>query len=468
MKITLERKIRFTLAAVGFLAFSFCIFSLPVFADASISVIPHSGGSELDFGQVILKAQEVNKEVDVEITGTTTQYELRQEPLSALRNAKGDEMPWNNFSVRALTASNRFGRLKIAPEAVTNSVLYTSNQSGSPDSFTLIYSLNALSGVQPDLYRGQLRFSFIPVSSGQGTVSVILNVVVTVRADDAQSKTSIEIASASGTKNIYLNSRKEETKRCGVIVKVNGGFKKPFIIKQMLVNPLESVEGDALEAEAANAEVSAVTVGTGMALAALSVNPQVVYKSKPTGEADENFVITYSLAEAAIQRSGRYRSRIQYVIEEMGLEIDRKILELEIENEPVFDLIITPQDVGGAIEFQNVTPGEGIQRNEVVIEIKSNLGKKYQVNQNVIAPLTDKEGRAIGQKYFTLHTESMESKGALKLPQAQEANPGDTVLFVSDNDGSPDKFRVVYELTSPDDVRAGDYSTRISYSLLEI
>ena len=71
-------------------------------------------------------------------------------------------------------------------------------------------------------------------------------------------------------------------------------------------------------------------------------------------------------------------------------------------------------------------------------------------------------------KYFNLRTESLDTKGVLRLAQKIEVKKGDTVLFVSDNKGNPDKFKVIYELIPPRDVKAGNYSTNITYSLLEI
>jgi len=41
-------------------------------------------------------------------------------------------------------------------------------------------------------------------------------------------------------------------------------------------------------------------------------------------------------------------------------------------------------------------------------------------------------------------------------------------LFISDEKGSPDKFKVIYELSIPPDLKAGDYSTRITYSITAI
>jgi len=62
----------------------------------------------------------------------------------------------------------------------------------------------------------------------------------------------------------------------------------------------------------------------------------------------------------------------------------------------------------------------------------------------------------------------METKGTLKATEKQEAKKGDSILYISDNSGSSDKFKIVYELEGSLDIKAGDYATRISYSLLEI
>ena len=467
MKIKYPYLLKASSVCVG-LFLSFLLFYPNCFADVSLTARPHSGAQELSFSQGSSLYREVNSEVDVEILGTSAQYEIRQEPFSALRNAKGSEIPWSSFLVSGLSGTNRFGRLKVNPEALTNSVLYTSNQNGSPDSFTLIYTYVAPQGITPDLYRGQMRFTFIPVGSGQSSISTILNVILIVKADEAAMKPSLEVTTASGSSVIYLNSKSEEKKLCDVSVTLNGSHTKPFTIKQTLLKPLETVEGKSLEPKIIAIEVSGVKLGTVPAPGVLSDSPQVVYTSKPTGEADAGFSIRYRLEDSEVRRAGRYRSRLQYSIEEMGIELDRKTLELEVENEQVFDIILTPQEPGAGIEFRDIKPGEGTKKNEVVIEIKTNTGKKYQVNQNVIAALSDKEGNVIKPKYFTVKTEAMETKGVLKIPQSQEVSPGDVVLFVSDDAGSSDKFRAVYELASPMDVKAGDYSTKISYSLLEI
>jgi len=152
----------------------------------------------------------------------------------------------------------------------------------------------------------------------------------------------------------------------------------------------------------------------------------------------------------------------------MGLELERHTLELEVEIERVFDLLITPQLDSGLIEFSGVRPGEPPKRNEVIVEILNNTGKRYQLNQNVLSELVDSQGNRIEAKYFTFRSESMETKGTLKATEKQAAKKGDSILYISDNSGSSDKFKIIYELEGSLDIKAGDYATRISYSLLEI
>jgi len=62
----------------------------------------------------------------------------------------------------------------------------------------------------------------------------------------------------------------------------------------------------------------------------------------------------------------------------------------------------------------------------------------------------------------------MDTKGDLKFTQSAATKKGDTILFVSDDDGASDKFSIIYELTVPWDIKAGDYSTHITYSLSEL
>ncbi len=138
-----------------------------------------------------------------------------------------------------------------------------------------------------------------------------------------------------------------------------------------------------------------------------------------------------------------------------------------MQNSRIFELLITPEP-GGLIRFNDVKLNQPPQTSEVLVEIKTNTGRQYQINQHLYSSLTNKNSDVIPAKNFTLRQESIDTKGTLKFPAAGEVKTGDTVLFVSDKDGSPDKFKLIYELTATPEVRAGDYSTQITYSISEI
>ena len=56
------------------------------------------------------------------------------------------------------------------------------------------------------------------------------------------------------------------------------------------------------------------------------------------------------------------------------------------------------------------------KQNEVLIKVKSNLGRSYQVTQNVLSDLASSTGEKIPAKYFSVQTLSENNtKGNLKV-----------------------------------------------------
>ena len=435
-------------------------------ATFSLSVTPYEGGYDLRFGKLIADHR-VNEEVTVRITSDLgKQYRLISTLLDPLRTARGETIPRNSFVVYGIRGTNRYGRLSVeheVPMVWGRTIIYTSNQQGLPDSFNLVYGLKVEADQAPGSYRGRIRYTLEPIDSEQRPTTVILNIFAEVGAE-----ASIKIETAAGTRVVRLNSAKEEERSCDVLVDIRGGLGAQFRILQSLAKPLESPEGDRLSEEAVNFVAKGARKGTAIARATnLSQRQETIYTSGLRG-APDGFVITYSLGDLEKEKVGRYRSSIRYVLEggtylRPGL-IDT--LTLEVVNERVFNLLVQPE-TGGTILFRDLRPFEPPRRSEVTIQIETNTGSRYQVSQNVLSQFISKEGDVIPQEYFTLRMESLETKGTLKYPNKTQAELGSTVLFVSDKEGSPDSFKVIYELGIPLDLRAGDYSTRITYSLLE-
>ncbi len=401
-----------------------------------------------------------------------TRYEVDQRIIQPLesRDVPGLAIR-DNFVFRGLTGTNRYGSLRI-PTGDTSfrqeDTLYISDSAGSADSFTLVYGLIRAEEIKAGDYYGRIGFTLTPIGSTRQPVTQILEVHVSITRE-ASVNPQIEISTPTGSKQIVLNPKREETKAAALIIKINGKFKKPFTIKQFLAQQPESLEGERLDYGAINFVVKDVTKGTAVnQLTALSNLPQNIYSSAADAEAENNLVVSYSLGDLSQQQAGKYRSRIQYLLDEMGVESRIDSIELDVENAPVFDLVITPQDQKYVIEFRDLKPLGPPKRNEIVIEIKTNRGKKYQVTQEVYSELRDREGGVIPSQYFTFQTQSLDTKGKLNFSDKKEVKGGNTILFISDELGSPDKFKVIYELSCSEQVRAGDYSSSVTYSLLEI
>jgi len=424
------------------------------------------GGFRLELNDMSFKGVEVTVSSDVDV-----RYEVTQRVVSPMQNRDNPSVILrDNFVFRGLRGTNSYGDLRVtvtdAPVR-SNEVLYVSDTAGTADSFTLAYGVRNVADIEPGLYTGKIAFILNPISSNRQQVTQILDVYINVSRDDVG--VGIEISTATGSKRILLDPSKQQNQSQDVSVKVSGTFRRPFRIIQLLNQALESSDGKKLDEDAVNFVVREAKVGSGVDRSTpLKRGMQEVYASSAGGQADRAFVISYSLGEALDVKSGRYRGRLEYLLEQMGKQTRIDTLEVEVESEPVFDLVITPVGQQYAIEFRNVRASEPPRTSEVDIEVLNNTGRKYQVTQEVYSDLSSAGGQTISSQYFTMQTESLDTKGNLKITLSEEVKKGSNVLFLSDNFGSPDKFRVGYQLACPEDLIAGDYSTRITYSLSEI
>ena len=448
------------------------------FAGFSLSITPYEGGYDLRYGRIGLGLDRVSKEVSVQIASDIgKQYRLVQMLLEPLTNPQGISIPQNNFLMYGIR--NASGAMNVEQEIYVflgRTIIYTSNQLGGPDSFVLVYSLKGPFNVPPGEYRGRISFTLEPIDSTQAPVTQILNIFAQI-----ETESTIEIKTATGARVISLSSAKEDTLTEDVLVDIKGDLGSQFRIFQLLLQPLQSEEGKELPPEAINFRISEAKKGSGSTeTTALSANQkELIYTSGMRGES-ESFVITYSLSEPEKYIAGRYKTKIVYIIERAGMQNSLEPFDLEIEIAPVFDLTITPE-MGGAIKFRNIKPGRQPEpaRSEVVIEIKSNVGKKYQVSQKILSDLsTSKQGKIMPPEYFTFRTGPIDNteinkdvvkiKGVLRFPKNMVISKEDTAIFISDEKGSPDRFKVIYELNVSLDVEPGDYSANVVYSISEL
>lgn len=452
--------------AVTVILISVFIASQDAFAAFSISLSPYEGGNDLQFGKVNNYGPYVSKEVTISITSDIVkQYQLIQTLIEPLSNDRGMSLSTNNFTVYGVRGSNNYGTLSVeqeSPVVISRAIVYTSNTEGNSDSFKLVYVLKHPFAVSSGLYRGRIAFTLEPIGSTQAPVTAIFNVFA-----DLDIESGIEIKTATGSNVISLSSAQKDTFSSDVLVEIKGGMGNAFKIFQLLPLPLESVEGKRLPFETVNFSISQAKYGSGPTQpTALSQRQEVVYASGANGEAD-NFVLTYNLVEPEKEKAGRYKANIKYYMHSPDNNDLLGNFDLEVEIARVFDLVITPE-LGGVIEFRDLKPQETPKQSEIIIEVNNNTGKQYQVSQQLLTGLVNREGKNIPAKNFTLRQESLGTKGALQFSSLTEVKMGETVLFVSDKEGSSDKFKVIYELIPSLDIMAGNYSTRMTYSISEI
>ena len=452
------------LAASGF-------FCQQAFAAYSLSYTLDEGGSRLEFDRVSF-----SRGVTVNISNTVVnnRYEIRQRIETPIRSRDNPAVTiGDNFVVRGFRGSNKFGDLRIPPGDImvrNDELIYVANPAGDSDSFTLVYSIINPQELAPGSYNGRISLLLNPIGSSQSPVIQIIDVYISIPNDGGS--LSVSVTAAEGASSIIINplDTNELRSTANAVVTINSSFNGPFRIMQMLPGLIQSQEGKFIENS--NLLFSILNVSKGVAInqpTPFSNNLQTIYSSRPDGSADQVFTIAYSLANPLGLAAGNYRSRIQYLLESAGKQINLGALDLEIRQERVFEIVIAPQDQRYSIDFADLKPNDGPRLNEVLIEVKSNLGRPYQVTQNVLSELLNSKGDKIPDKYFSLQTLSVkDTKGSLKIANKIPVEKGNVLLFISDLEGSTDQFKVVYELTCPVDLRAGNYSSRITYTLTEI
>lgn len=443
-----------------------------VFAEFSLSVRPYEGGYDLSFGKIGLIGPGINREVTVRINSDIgKQYRLIQTLFEPLTNAQGISISSrDNFVVYGLRGTNQNGTLSVEheePVSFGRTIIYTSNHEGNSDSFTLVYALKGPFDVPAGVYRGRIGFTLEAIDATQGPVTVFLNIFAEIEVES-----SIEIKTPTGSKLINLSSKSNETKTADVIFNMQGVLGSQFRILQSVAGPLRSADGEELPYEAVNFSLKDAKKGLGPAQPIpLLPSEQILYTSGGRGEG-ENFIVNYTLGNLDKLKAGRYKTNLRYSLQggTAGSQIqnlDSFILEVEIEK--LFDIFLSTESGEAAISFRDVKPNNLPRTFGLDVEVKSNLGKQYQVTQKVLSDLTNKEGKAIPSKNFTVRTEKINAtKGILKLPEKTEVKKGDTTLFISDADGSSDSFKLVYELVATSDIIAGDYSASVVYSLSEL
>ena len=456
----------------------------PCFAVFNLTATPSDGGFDLRFGRVSPTDFKVTKELTLRIISDIGKsYRVEQHVIQPLSTPDGTQIPSNQFKMYPLINSNSKGTLiyrQETPVSKFDRILYTSDGTGDNDSFKLIYTITPKEAQIPGSYYGRIAYVLVPIDSTQEQVVVSMSVYVEV----AGGRTPVvEVIANSGTKRLTLSSKGMVLKKREayqefpeVLVKIHSPLGTPYRIYQNLeAGGVRSGIGEEFDLSNVLFSVSGGEKGmiTREGTLKEATNRQLLYVSDSLGSQDE-FTITYKAGkDFRMQKADLYKGKLDFIIEtEKGESFRTGIVEtfdLELDIVSLFDIYVFSGGVEGvALQFGEVSYKTGPRTSESEVFIDSNLRKTYQIIQKVASPMINENGVKIPPEDFTVRVKDLEMTEEPKfyLKEAAPVKEGESVIFSSGPFGESIHFKVVYELTMRPDSKAGNYSTKIGYSLV--
>lgn len=465
------------------LLFSFFCICPSVFAAFNLTATPNDGGFDLRFNRVSPNDFKVAKEVTLRATSDIAKpYRVFQKVIVPLATSSGTSLPDEQFKMYPLVNSNTRGALLYREETPVNQFneqIYTSDGTGTSDSFQLVYTVTPKENQIPGSYYGRFSYVLVPVDSTLSQVVVNMNVYVELAPGITP---MVEVKTESGIPRLELNSEKiafkkeiNPAKLPRVAVKIHGPVGMPYRIYQSLQDgEIRSGSGDEFDLSHLSFSLDGKKNGTAVSPGTLAAaaNKQLLYTSDNNGSGDE-FVITYKPdQDFRLQTAGFYRGRMNFIMEtDQPAGFKTGILgslDVELDIAPVFDIHVFSQEKEGVnLSFGNVTHKTGPKTSETEVFVETNMHKSYQVIQKAAGPMVSENNDIVPSEDFVVQVKDIKTDedpiSYLKDPTP--VKEGDMVLFSSGPSGKSAHFKVGYRLTMKPDSKAGNYTTRIGYSL---
>ena len=431
-----------------------------------LSVSPRRGGQSLRFTGEESGGLMRNEEVTLAVTAdTAVQYRILQTVYQPLTNEFGNTLPASSFVM--FSPSNPLGTLRTQLETAVGmgqSQIYTSNSTGSSDEFVLVYNVRIPENQPGGIYRTQLTFSAEPLNMQAGVSPSTLTLEVRVEIDP---KFRIDILSEKSSRSLDLGRITKERKVAqeALIFDITSNVGSTFRVFQQLTEPLMSSEGKILEEGALTFTPSGNTQGSfaaGVQTPAPS-SQSLLYTSGEWGGSDR-FEVRYTFSPALAEKSGSYRGNLSFRVESNSPFVPQTVLNfpVTVEVESIFSLDVSFAQ-GGSLNFGVFKNNPGNQERQVVLKVNSNLGQPYQIMQIMPRKITNEEGTALKPENFQYFTQNVRLGTASASPRP--VVEGESVVYTSDNLGTPEEFVVGYLLSVPPESRAGSYNSEVKYSI---
>lgn len=434
----------------------------------NLTVSPRRGGQHLRFQEVQLGGSIQTEEVEVTVESTEgAPYTVQQRVFQPLTNEFGNILPQDAFLVFSPTSSLGTLRNQVeTPVMMGETLLYTSNSAGDSDAFVLVFNVRVPENQPGGVYHTQITFTAQPTDGSASPSIVTLDVRLEIRPTF-----HFTVQSARGGRELNLGRITKERAIAAeaVRVEIESNIGSVYRVVQQLTEPLISQEGEVLDESvfsfsAAGNGRGSLAAGGGSAPVLQS--PLTIYTSSETGQGDA-FEIQYALTPSTTQKAGVYTGSLNFRVESTSPFILPEVynVPVRVEIEPILYLEVQVGQGMSGLQFGTLRPAEGEKQEQfAVLKIHSNLGKPYQVSQVVSRKLTNVEGAAIPDTYFTFYGAGPQS-GRVVTSSPSPVKEGESLVFVSDDQGTPEELTLNYVLTLPRDVKSGSYTSEIRYSV---
>ncbi len=440
----------------------FC-FTTRANATLDFSVVPVNGGADLRFTRGDLGSN-IGKEVRIRVTSSdNVQYQVFQQIISPFTNERGVTLNRPVLEANVAQGSNTAGIIYLPsfePVNAAEQLLFTSSPSGQSDSLTIVYRVNTALLSDSGSFNGQILYTVRPIGGGQRQ-SAQTTVFI-----ESNSDLTVDLESSNGHNLVRIDTSRESSSSF-VNLSFSGNLGGSVKVYQEVVRyPV-----DDLNLELASGILSTVSSGgqqgqlSFQSPAEIPRNRELIYKSD---QQSDSFSVKFFLApeKLLLQKAGSYHGLVHYTVETETMQKDFDV-DVDISIAPIFEIIMDfPQ---GPMNFANILPGQKPVLKEVNVKVKTNLGRPYSVIQHLPDLLTNEKAESVPGKYFMYKVQTTSDSTAVNSAVDFVPVPkGDKEILTSDSKGSPEEFKVFYQLSPFEGMHAGDYRSEIKYSLGEL
>ncbi len=201
----------------------------------------------------------------------------------------------------------------------------------------------------------------------------------------------------------------------------------------------------------------------------LAYSERSIYSSDDLGTS-ENFNLVFDLTIPANTKAGEYTGILNIIYYENDMEVEEEEIELTFKVNPFIEItLFNKQEMQtNDIYFKPLLSIGEASTEEFILSIETNLGKKYKVQQIIDKPfVNDRNGQQIDSPDFLTYRLAGEGlKGELYSTYQQDLSNSEELLYISNNDGESDRFRIFYYLTHLPQVVYGEYLAYLNFRVI--